>query len=218
MKQAKLTIANLQKAIVHNNDTYIQRTKPEDVKLCPNGMNEDINQALKTLESITEQQLDRINALGIESDFIKLYKDARLKTVKRMVQVLAVLGGADASKHLATSSRAFFLVVGAICCAGATTRDGIAFAVTGKGNENTSDGVQLVAARQLQKIGCGNINNLSTEYSNSVKMIEMLKIGHSGGKNKPPIIDKEHVITRAVVQRIAAMTDIELQDIAPKTK
>jgi hypothetical protein len=214
MKNANITSKKIENALVAVNDAYVSRTPAHEQKLNSNGINADVNHALNTLAELSDAHFEQINKLGLEADFIKGFKTAKLKTAKRMVQALAVLGGADASKYLKGSARTFFLVVGSIALASCKTRDGLVFAVTGKGNEHSSDGIDTIAARKLQKMGITSPQSLATQYSVACAMGSLLGVCTKGKKNELPNVNTEHAVTRAIVSRIAQFTEIEMQAVS----
>jgi hypothetical protein len=218
MSNLKVTSKKIQNCLIAANDTYIARTIAGKLKLNANGINADINHALNTLAEISDAQFDVINTLGIENHFIKAFKTAKLKTAKRMVQALAVLGGADAAKYLKGSARTFFLVVGSVALASCKTRDGLAFAVTGRGNEHTSDGVDESAARKLHKMGITSPQSLATQYCVACAMGSLLGCMTRGRKNEMPNVDQSHVVTRAIIARIASMTNFEILAVSGETE
>ena len=179
-------------------------------------MQPDIANAIKTVEAMTPEHIAELNTLEIENSCIKGIKVASVKACKRIAQVLAVTCGADASKNLKGSARTLFIVIGAVANADCKSRDGLLFAVTGRGNEHTSDGINLSIARNLQRMGVTSHRSFATQYSVCFAaggLGDLLGVGHKGGKNELPIINFESKFVQAMLKRIASLTQIEILSI-----
>jgi len=192
-----------------------KRNKP--VKLNKSGLQPDIANAIDNASTLTDGQIDTLASLNLGDAMLQGLKKANVKTCKRIIQVLQVITGGDAAKHLKGSARTLFLSVGSIIVAKASTRDGLVFGVTGKGNEHSSDGINVTVARNLQRMGVTSPASFATQSSVCFAqgaMGDLLGVGRTGGKGALPIINEESPVTSAIIQRIAALTQIEMQAIA----
>lgn len=204
------------RALETANTSYIARTAPGAVKVNKNGIQPDIAHAQSTIATLTLAQWDSLATLDIGRDMVRAIGSAPVKVAKRIAQVFAVLAGADASKHLKGSARTLFLSVGAVTLAGCKSRDGLSFAVCGKGNEHSSDSVNLTLSRQMQRMGVTSPASFATQYSvcfANQGMGAILGIGRKGKKGEMPEVNQDAPLTRAIVARINTLTEIETQAV-----
>lgn len=214
--KAKQIKTELVRALESANTAYLSRTPESARKVNKAGIQPDIAHALGTVEQIAPPQWDVLESLNIGRDMVRAINNAPVKVGKRFAQVLAVLAGGDAARHLKGSARTLFLAVGAVCVAGAKGRDGLQFAVTGKGNEHSSDQVSLAVARKMRKLGVTSPASFATQYSVCFAPSGMgaaLGIGRKGKKGEMPEVNQDAPMTRAILARIASLTDEETQSV-----
>jgi hypothetical protein len=213
--KVKTLVNAMQRASV----AYCDRTPEGARKLNKHGVQVDCAHGIKTMQGLTEAQALAVEALPIEREVSQgIAQATNVKVVKRIAQVVASLAGVEMNtRTLSGSARTLFLAVGAIKVAGATTRDGLVFAVTGKGNEHASEGVNVTAARKLQRMGVTSPASLGTQLSVCFAdgaIGPLLSIGRRGEKNCLPVLNDESVFIGLILDRIAQATDVEIENVA----
>jgi hypothetical protein len=208
--------------VIKGNSAYLARTPEAQRNLNKAGIQKDCATALETVSNMSEAHFTQLNALALGPDAVagldRLAVASNVKTIKRAAQVLASLAGMGVPGG---SGRTLFLAVGAVAVAGCKTRDGLQFAVTGKGNENTSDGINLTVARKLQRIGITSPASYATQYSVCFApgaMGEVFGIGRKGKKGEMPEVNPQSPFARAILSRIASLTDIEIEKLSGDDK
>lgn len=199
---------------------YKARTLPAMQNLAKNGMQEDCARALETLDSITPAQWAHLETLKLGDDAVagleRIARATNTKVPLRAAGLLAFLAGGAVPP---ASARTFCLAVGAVLAADCKTRDGLQWAVTRKGNENTSDGINVAVAGKLQKIGITSPASFDTQFSVSFSpdgLGSVFGLGIKGKKNEMPTINGNAPFARAIMSRLAALTEIEVRDLEEK--
>ena len=144
-------------AIAKANKRWAQKENVADGVLSP-----DLQRALKFLDaSVTANAVSLMTEEKSPAFFALVANSLGNKAIMRCCEFFACL-----------NSRNYKLLDGvtaleALSCAyaGASTRSGIAFAATGKGNESTSDEVQGLVLREAD---CASINFLATSRAISI--------------------------------------------------
>lgn len=214
-KQLKNAVSQ---ALENATGEYVKRNKT--VKLNSKGIQPDIAHAMGTFSRMSDAQWEALAALDLARDAMKGLRSAPVKVIKRILQVFDVTSGKPANVDtLGGGARTLYLCTGAIVSAGCTGRDGLQFAVTGKGNEHSSDQVSLAVARKMQKLGVTSPASFATQYSVCFAQSGMghfLGMGTKGKKGMLPDLVKDAPFTKAILARIVNLTEIETQDIAVK--
>lgn len=203
-------------ALVAANATYVARTGSA-AKVNASGVQPDIAHAIKTVEAFTAPQWDALNALGVSDAVNKGIKGAsNVKVCKRIAQVLGFIATGDA-RYIKGSARTFLIDVAALHLAGAKSRDAMRYASTGKGNESTSDEINVSVARGLHRLGCTAPASEATQYSVSFAangMGAILGVATKTGRGALPVVNVESPFFAPIIARVGALTSLDAQIIA----
>lgn len=214
-----LNIESVTVAMVAQNQSYIAR-KGINAALNKNGMQGDIADGLKHWVGFTVPMYDELSKVGItEEQVITGIKNTRnVKVALRLPQILAFIATGSVT-HLQGSAKTLFYEVGALAM-GAKTRAALFFAATGKGDENTSDVINVPAIRKLQKVA-GLIGATTEQTQNSVSFAkdnlgDVLGIATKAGRNALPVVNTESPVLKALIARAATLSDLDFERLAEK--
>lgn len=165
---SKLTIAMLEQSLKVANEAYIKRNGDDAVLNPKTGIQKDIERAYGFARSMSQAQLDEIVKLQAHTRLLEGLKDASSskKPMRVLQALLFILTGSG--KYLTGSSKTFLLAYCGLIFAGAKTKDGMRFCVTGKGDEHTSDQVFSTAKATKIRNAFGAVSEASYKTQKSV--------------------------------------------------
>lgn len=203
------------------NVNYIAR-KGASAKLNKSGMQSDISKGMGHFTAFTAPMFDAITALGISEQQIcdGIKKTRNVKVALRLPQLLAFIASGSVD-YLQGSAKTCLYETAALVM-GAKTRAALFFAATGKGDENTSDVISVARVRKLQKLA-GLIGASTEQTQNSVSFAhdnlgDVLGIAHKAGRTDLPVINADSPVLLALIKRIDALTDLDLERLQEKSK
>ena len=130
-------------------------------------MQPDIQAGLATFLALTPGQVGALAKLGIDWGKVSegLSRATNVKVARRLPQFVAFIISGDA-RYLQGSAQTALLEYCALCI-GAKTKEALRFASTGKGDENTSDQINVSKARTLRN-AFGEVKSSSRDTQASV--------------------------------------------------
>lgn len=203
-------------ALTRVNAAYVTR-EGAGARLNKNGENADIATARKLFASFTDAQWEAVyNVCG--TAWVSGLGKTKLKTAKRLPLVLSFIATGDVT-DLKASARAFVLGLSALAVAGLVNKNGARFALTGRGDENTSDEVKAVdTARKLQRVlGLVGVGSFSTQWSvafSDGNLGSVLGCGsHPKGSRDLPTVNLDSPVTVALLDRVSNLTDGQIDQL-----
>lgn len=213
MKNAKFSQTSIVTALNSANSAYIAR-KGASANLNKSGFNPDINKALQIVALITDAQIKAISALEIDAQIIAGLKDATntKKPMRTLQALMFTITGNGA--YLKGSARTFLIEFCALVIAGAKTRSALAYSATGKGDDSTSDEINVTKARMINR-AFGAIGVSTEQTQNSVSfskggIAETLGIARKTARQDMPVIDLSNKVAQALNAMVAGMTDSKI--------
>lgn len=180
-------------------------------------MQSDIMNGLKTFKNMTPANMQSLEQLGVDWGAVEkgLINTTNVKIARRLPQFLAFMVLHDA-KYLAGS---VLVAVLEFCglAVGAKTKDALLFASTNKGNENTSDVINVARIRKVQSVlGKRDASSRPTQASVTFSkggILDILGIVKPWGRGNsaeamPVIVDTP--LTRALCYLLETASDAKL--------
>ncbi len=182
----------------------------------------DIANGLARFERFSAAQWAGIAALGIDASIVEgIANTGNVKVLLRLPQLIDYLVTGD---HRALQGSAKTAVVEALAIeAGAKTRDALRFAATGKGDENTSDQIDVSKARAFVRALGGTLISASTEPTqNSVafargNLLAILGIAHKTDRRGMPELNRDSGLYRAIAKHVNRISERDLIALSEET-
>lgn len=142
-------IESIKTAFATANSAYVSRN-PEKGEALKGNMQDDIKAGLAVFLEFSPAQVSQLGKLGVSWANVGqgLGAATNVKVARRLPQFLGFAITGD-GRYLKGSTKTAILEYCALCI-GAKTKDALRFASTGKGDENTSDVINVAKARALR--------------------------------------------------------------------
>jgi len=204
---------NFNEIFASANSAYIAR-HPNDANVsAKTGLNPSIEAGLNYAKAITEGRLEILEKLGVNWEEVakSIAGASNVKKAMRAPLLLNFIASGDA-QYLQGSAQTALLGFCALMI-GAKNRNGLYFTVTNKGDENTSDTINLNKAHEVQKaFGKVGITTAPTQISVAFSQGGLLPmLGLCGVMQKgadaalPDIINNK--LSRALVKLISTASN-----------
>lgn len=159
-------IETVKTAFATANKGYCARN-PEKGEALKGNLQEDIKAGFAVFAEFTPSQITALGKLGVNWERVAsmLGSASNVKIARRLPQFIGFIITGD-GKYLKASAQTALIEYCALCI-GAKTKEALRFASTGKGDESTSDVINVSRARDIQK-AFGKVNSSSRETQASV--------------------------------------------------
>lgn len=207
MKNAQNTqFATIETAYSKANSAYNARHNSESTT-----MQKDIAKGLSVFASFSEGQFLALEKMGIDWASIEkgIAQATNVKVAMRLPMFLAFIVSGNGAMLKGSAQTA--LIEYCALMLGAKTKDALRFASTGKGDENTSDEINIAKARLIQKaFSTVSVGSRDTQASVSFSKGGLLSVlgmvtPWAKGATMPGIIDCK--LSRALSSLISTATD-----------